>query len=327
VIPPKNAVVNIDVLYPGQVLTATRTLNFIIPYIMYGELVGTYRGDILHEKFDSLGLTSDTDILFNDKLIDMQGYHYKTVFHLGFKQFIEKDDRLFSIEIQSMDIIAKKQNASFYSDKHDSEVVDILSMISQGQADIVLNLGSFAAVWNSKNTLKAVNTYETNGFCVLVPITPFLETLLKFITMPFHSCVWYALFLSLCAAFLIWQTYYKFFDNRMVSGLSMVMDILQATIQQSVNIRKGRFVLKMMLQLFLFMTIVIANIYQGVVTSILMDYNKILKVKSIHELLTMDYDFYSDKLFYLLFGENISDSNLVNKIKPLKEWVHNSNYT
>lgn len=323
---PKTGLTNADILYPGQTLTASQTLNFIVPYIQGNMVIGIYRGDILRGEFETISGTTDTNVLFNDNLRNMQGYRYKALLYPDDKRLRKKDKKFFSPEIQLMQTIAEKQNATFYPDSNTSKVLKAGDAIVNGEVDMILNLGSYSGAWNNHNFLKTVNTYETNGLCALVPIPLSYETFLKFIIKPFHENVWYALILALVLASLVWQTFYKLFDDGMVSGLNMIMDIMFTFIQQSVNIRRGRFVLIIMLQIFIFMMVIFANVYQGVVTSILMEPTKHVKANSIYDLLYMEYDFYSDNATYQAFQDYDNGQEIVQKIKPLEEWLYNSNY-
>jgi hypothetical protein len=105
-----------------------------------------------------------------------------------------------------------------------------------------------------------------------------------------------------------------------------VADIWLTFIQQSVNIRRGRPVLISMLQTFIFMMIILANVYQGTITSILMDPKKYQKIERIQELMTTNVDFYSDSLFLRILNNYDTNQIIAKKVKPVDAFLKNTKY-
>ena len=327
VIPPENVLNLNDYSYPGHVLLTAKTLNFIIPYIHEKKIIGLYRGDVLFGKFDIINPTTATDILFNDKLTDMKGYEYTALVNTMDSRLVQMDNKFLLPETLFLETIAEKQNAKYDSNfSHIRGYDNFEDAVRDGRTDMVLNLGTLSNFLDKQGTYKAVNTYETNGYCTLAPIQPDHETFLKFIVKPFNNYVWYLLTLAIILGALVWQGFFIISESGMVTGRYFIIDILLAFIQQPIRIRRVPFGLKIMLQIFIFMMIVIANVYQGMVTSILMDQKKFEKVESIEELMSEDYEFYSDALFLKTINESGSNQNIADKIKPLDDWLQNSAY-
>lgn len=327
VIPPDKPKIE-DYTFPINVLVASKTLNFVIPYVHEKSFIGLYQGDVLDQKVKIIGMTTDTDKLFSDKFVDMKGYVYTVIIHKHDKRLVQKDDNYLLPQALFLETVARKQNASVYKQFSTIEKTDdIDDFITHGKVDMILNLDSFSSLLINKNFFKTVNTYETNGFCTMVPISSGNEMFLKFIIKPFSNCVWLVLVFLITFGALVWHGFQKFTGIRIIPGLYFISDVLLAFIQQSVNIRRGQLVPKVMLQIFIFMMIIIANVYQGTITSILMDPKQFQKFENIQELLNTEYDIYTDILFQNIIKKYDTNQLIVDRIVPLSFWLHDSNYT
>ncbi|CAG9809570.1 unnamed protein product [Chironomus riparius] len=326
VIPSSNVFGLEDYQFPSEVLTVTQTLNYIIPYIEAGRITKLIRGDILLKKVETISLTANTDVLFNDKLSDMKGYGFTVMAYTKNTRLIMKNYKFLITEVLLIETIAKTLNAKIRHNNQTANFKELESIIKLGKIDMILNFGSLSSLFGDQRVLKAVNTYETNGYCALVPIRLNRENLMRFFTRPFQGNVWFALFLSALIASMVCDGFYRLSENCMVSGRYMIIDIMMAFSQQSVKIRKGRLVLKVMLQIFIFMMILIGNIYQGMITSILLEPKNQHNVNDVQELLSMDYEFYSDALFIEALRKHESNLHIIEKSKVLKEWLKGSKY-
>jgi len=318
-----------DIVYPNEILKSSRTLNFIIPYIQNGKILGLYKGNTLksEEESGTLGDSTDTDVLFDEKLVDMKGYAYKTIVNRNDNRLIVTDDKLFLTEIQLMETIAEKQNAKLNVRLSNLTMTDEFEYeLTQGKVDAVLNFGYYSGLLNNTHFLKTVNTYETNGYCALVPIPYTHEMFLRFVIYPFSSCVWSMLILSIAIGASVWHAFRKLSDGKMVPGYHLIYDVLSVFVQQSVNIRRGRTILRLMLQFFIFMMIVLANLYQGMMTSTLIETRGYKKIESIQELLLTDYKFYGDPLLLQIMNGSDATSIITNRTESLNVWLHNSVY-
>lgn len=272
-------------------------------------------------------MVTDTDVLFDDKLVDMKGFVYKTIVNQNDNRLIVTDNKLLLTEIQLMETIAKKQNAKLNVHLSNLTLTDEFKFeMTQGKIDAVLNFGYYSGLFNNTTFLKTVNTYETNGYCALIPAPYARKTFLRFVVYPFSTCVWSMLILSITVGALIWHAFRKLSDGKMVPGYHLIYDVLSVFVQQSVNIRRGRAILRLMLQFFIFMMIVLANIYQGMMTSTLIDPRGYKKIESIQDLLLTNYKFYGDPLLLQIMNESDTNQNITNRTESLDIWLHNSEY-
>ncbi|KAL7017483.1 hypothetical protein ACKWTF_010394 [Chironomus riparius] len=233
----------------------------------------------------------------------MKGYGFTVMAYTKNTRLIMKNYKFLITEVLLIETIAKTLNAKISHNNQTANFKELESIIKLGKIDMILNFGSLSSLFGDQRVLKAVNTYETNGYCALVPIR-----------------------LNPLIASMVCDGFYRLSENCMVSGRYMIIDIMMAFSQQSVKIRKGRLVLKVMLQIFIFMMILIGNIYQGMITSILLEPKKQHNVNDVQELLSMDYEFYSDALFIEALRKHESNLHIIEKSKVFKEWLKGSKY-
>ncbi|CAG9797830.1 unnamed protein product [Chironomus riparius] len=329
VIPFGNVVNMNEIVFPNELLKVSKTLNYIIPYVRDGKIFALYKGNILsHDKApDTIDVSTDIDVLFDDKLLDMKGYPYTVLVNQNDNESAIVDDKHSMTAMKLLEVIAEKQNAKVQVNVSDIKSIEEIEYeITQGKIDIVLNLGYYSGLLYKEYFLKTVNTYETNGYCALVPIPYAHKKYFRFVLYPLSPAVWFMMVLSVTFGALVWHGFRKLSHENIVPGHYLIYDVFSVFIQQSINIRKGRTILRLMLQFLIFMMIILANLYQGMMTSILTSPGSSQKIKNIQELLTKDYELYGDNLFLQIMNVSDANRNIIERTKPLQTWLHSSNY-
>lgn len=230
----------------------------------------------------------DPDILFFDKLKDMKGKTYKVLaFGEDFKDVVEIG--VIKTPMASfLKTVADKQNARIkYFNLLTSEEYDKCYTI--GCMDLIIN-SAISAQQDDPRLL----TYEETGHCALIPRSNSQPFKLIFFR-PFGWKIWTAFFGSLLATALTW----RLFKNRETTDSSWkaLFGILAYFLGQSISFRKNHLVLLILLQIFIFMTMILSSLYTGELTAIMIESAEELKLHNFDELFESDFKFMVDEYF------------------------------
>lgn len=131
-----------------------------------------------------------------------------------------------------------------------------------------------------------LTTYQEEAFCVIVPMRKHLSALQSaFLDYSFPLSMWLLWLLSIAVGSVIWKLLNKFKSD---SHWRFASAVLAMMIGQSIVVRTNRRILTITLQIFLLSTFYIKNVYEGVVTSTMVDSIDNMKFNTFDELLESD---------------------------------------
>ena len=194
-----------------------------------------------------------------------------------------------------METVAIKQKASLEITINKDDIGKaVTDVVKKGVADIFLNTDIFIAAerpWH----LKFVNTFETDGFCAIVPYS--LNSKFDFIYKPFDLWTWILFLISMLGGATVWHFLNKRSQAKSNSFGFFIFAFISNFLGQGVTFRKHRPMQKLILQLSVATTFVLGTVYQSLVISSMYDSRFNTKITTVDELINSDYSFYIIKMF------------------------------
>ncbi|KAL7014271.1 hypothetical protein ACKWTF_015842 [Chironomus riparius] len=139
-------------------------------------------------------------------------------------------------------------------------------------------------------------TYGTKCHCALIPIPPITSLLQIAIIKPFNSVIWFYFGVSAVTSAAIWRMYRG--RGAVDSHWQLAAGIFMMFIGQGAEFsRRNRFVLAVLLNIICLSVFLLSNLYEGAITSALIqpDYNN--RLKTIEDLLASKYRVRSTEAF------------------------------
>lgn len=146
--------------------------------------------------------STNIDVVFPDKLIDLKRYPYKVIMFKSSNRLTINRKQILGPDSLFLQTVASKQNASIEVAvlKDYTRTQDISDGLMNGTVDICLNTGVFITNFKNTRVKSVVNTFDTDGFCAMIPYPEFTSSF-DFILKPFDSTMWFWILASMiCSA-------------------------------------------------------------------------------------------------------------------------------
>lgn len=264
-------------------------------------------GDIIYEivtsvlnKGRSLKNPKDSSLVFPDKLKNVEGFKYKVPIYYQPPVVDVIDNQMISPMLFFLDAIGTAQNAKF----------DVI---------FLRNSSDFASYWLSrqmhltlntaremKNPDVKVQTYDKKSYCALVPIPPIASVFSVIFVKPFDALIWMLFILSIVSSVAVWRLFRG--RGAVDSHWKLAVGIFTMFIGQGAEFsRKNRFVLAVLLNIICLSVFLLSNLYEGAITSFMIEPAKETRLKTVADLLNSNYEFQSGQLF----EDSLRNSSLV----------------
>lgn len=173
---------------------------------------------------------------------------------------------------------------------------------------------------------EAVNTFDTDGFCALIPLPPrksFLDLLLK----PFDSWTWFFVGFTMISAALVWHGLNKTFRTNSVSAGYFVFSFVAHFVGQSIPFQEHHVKQKILLQLTIFLTFILGNAYQSLIISYISDAKFGEKLTTINDLIDSNLTFAADPFFVKMLIKTDGLNGLKTKFSEKLTTLSHLNYS
>lgn len=250
----------------------------------------------------------NVDKTFPDKLQDLNGYKFKVFYFKDKPRLIEHRGCVYGPEVVLMEIVAKKLNASM-----ELKVIpdglkwrrNVKLVLRRDKADVILNTGMDIKQLDSKK-LKYVKTFDTDGYCALVP-HPKIHSHFDFIATPFDLWTWLLTFTSMTFCGILWH-----FSNKLLPVISPLRGLSYSSyfffgfisnfLGQGFSFRPRGYVQKLILRLTFTLTFVLGNIYESLIIAAITQATHSHKITTINELISGNYSYNACKMFATQFN-------------------------
>lgn len=278
-----------------------------------------------YDKFRKVGrtflartMTSNTLKIFPDKLKNMRGHPYKVLVTPQTPRLrLDTADNFVGIDIATLNIIAKHQNASINSYTYKSVNGPamnkvIAAYINQKKVDLTLN--TMFKVFDASYR-HFVNTYDQNAQCAIVPI-PQPLTFLHFLLTPFDGLSWTFMIVSIVASAIVWHIFYLRTENSN-SALHFVFGVVVNFIGQGIPFRDGinNKWQTIILQCCVLMMFIMGNAYQSLIISSMSWSREGIRFSTFEELFDSGMNITTDAIFYKTMNNSGEFSHLLRRLR------------
>jgi hypothetical protein len=254
---------------------------------------------VLTNKMIVVEPTTNIEKVFPDKLRDLNQYEYK-VFAAEQKPGLFKENgKIVGHNVLFLEIVAKQQKAKFKIFDFGDDIGRASKALLEGELDLSLNtmVGSLKP---DTKIFKQVNTFDTNGYCAMVPI-PIGKRFFNFFTEPFDTLSWGFMVVSLLLLIVIWTIFKMRRDGRRLnSAFYMVFWLIAGFLGQAIPFRHTRWLHLLIIEIFVLAVMILGNAYQSVLISFLTVTVNATRITTVDEMLKGDYNYISSSYFYLI---------------------------
>ena len=267
----------------------------------------TPTGDISYEVVTSLAdqgsrliNPEDSSLIFPNKLMNMEGFHYKVPFSYQPPVVDIRNGKVSAPMIYFLLAVGTAQNAR----------VNFI---------FLSNFSHFEQIWFNREMHLTINTaitmkfpepklitYEKKSYCALVPIPPKESIFHLIFVKPFDGSIWMFFGLSIVCSVAVWRMFRG--RGAVDSHWQLAVGIFTMFIGQGAEFsRRNRFVLKILLNVICLSVFLLSNLYEGVITSFMIEPAHENRLKTVEEVLNSGYEFMADKGF----AYNLRNSSLI----------------
>jgi hypothetical protein len=256
-------------------LLTVRALNSIIAGSDGGKLViyafNTFEKEAL-KRFYKIDLnTTAVGEFFPDKLRDLKGYKYRTITYSFYPTVFYNHNKYQGMGINFIEAVAKHQNASYtniFIMSMKAREKEFKAAFNNLKVDLSVNTGMKLDT-KRPDLLKNVNTYETDGFCAMLPY-PHRRSFFNYVMKPYDSWTWILIAATVMCFMVVWNFLNKHTPvTNPNSAWFMLFAFVTFFIGQGVEFREHRLMQKTLIQLMLLMTFILGNAYQSVLISMM----------------------------------------------------------
>ena len=260
--------------------------------------------------------STDVEIIFPDKLRNLKQFCYKAAGRERKPKLFRRNGTIYGYDLFFMDLVAKKQNANYSVDIYANSTNYVQLMTAQ-MLDInldTINLGFLSYV---RKYYKTVNTFDTEGYCALIPIPP-RNSFFKYILSPYDWMSWMFMLLSVTFCAVIWKIFKSHRSGRSLNGPGYVIFGLIANfLGQSNSIRHSRWYHALIIQIFAFIMLILGNAYQSLLISLLTVSRNGTRITTVNEMMEGNYHFMYDRMYFLM----ITEGDLANSVKNISNII------
>ena len=254
--------------------------------------------------------TFNSDRVFPKKLQNMQHYNFKIHATSQKPRLTWVDGKFKGLDVYFIETIAQKVNATLSIDFYDLKIFKLnklfTTFLMNGSADLSLNtMNSFSI----SNHLKTFSTFDEGGFCALIPIPPRVS-FLKYLLKPFDFATWILMAVSVISLAVLWHIFKKTHDGRTLNSPGyMMFRVFAMFLGQDIPSRETRWFHSMIIQLFIFVMMILNNLYQSQLISLMTASRNGTRMETVNEMMEQNFAFCSDQFFYVFLYLNDQNSS------------------
>lgn len=253
-----------------------------------------------------------SEVLFPDKLKDMNGYIFRVFVTSQEPRIRCKKDFCRGVDIDVMRIIAEKHNArvaieTISIDRKDARTF-VYSSLNNGNFD--MSLLTMMEFYGTNKFWRKINTFDVNAFCAMIPL-PEKLSFLMYLLSPFDLSSWLSMLLVIAGSAIIWQITRKI---NSVSTFSFIYGVCASFVGQSIPFTNISGIQMTMLQLCFLMNFIMDNAYESLIIASMMYSREGVRLRSFGELFASDMKIVVTEDYFLKFILNNDTDFLRNMV-------------
>ncbi|CAG9811583.1 unnamed protein product [Chironomus riparius] len=263
-----------------------------------------------HDEIKLLTNPRIASTVFPDNLKNLDGYKYRIpIYHQPPKiQIYPNYNRpameYFFCAIQSI------QNAQ-YEIIWLPKMTDLEKFWQRRQMDLTFNTASYFVTSEPK-----LFTYETKGYCAMVPIPPKVPLYYQIFIKPLDGLTWILFGVSIVSSVAVWRLYRG--RGAVDSHWQLAAGIFMIFIGQCADFsRRNRFILAVLLNIICMSVFLLSNLYEGAVTSFMIEPAHENRLKTVDDLLASNLQISFDSGFTYLVRDDKRYQAIKSRVKML----------
>ena len=290
----------IIVIVPSTALVVDR-LNILNIFMIFGflnvaicheSINGLIQYEIVYSLATEVAFYVDIpngQMIFPDKLKNMRGFIYKIAFYSQPPRILMQNDVITPM-IFFLEALGKVQNSRFQL-----LFLNHYSKLEHYWVNRLMHLTLNTATIFDTPEPKLL-TYETIGYCALIPIPPKTSLSQLIFIEPFDGLTWMFLALSIVSSVAVFWVFRGrgAVDSPWLLGYGMFVYFIGQGVDFS---RRNRMILKMLILLIIMMIFVLSNAYEGAITSFMIQPMQEIRMKTVNDLIASDYEILTDEVF------------------------------
>lgn len=287
------------------------------------------------KRFQRVEKKTAVNEFFPDKLKDLHGYQYRALYHNDYPKIYDKIHKNGKIAVDGrnakfLQTVVKHQNAKVSwkfvnDDDRKLAIKEFVDNFNENKADLTLNTGIKFGKKN-KNSLREVNTFETDGYCAMLPY-PERKSFFSFFLKPFDVWTWIMIMVSVTGLTVVWYFLNKTTRHRNPNSAGyFLFAILAFFVGQGAEFRNHRLLQKVLIQLMIMMTFILGNAYQSVLVSMMAESRYGNQITTIESMSNSEFTFHVDPIFLSMFNSSDQYQTLHEKITGTVEKLRDLNF-
>jgi hypothetical protein len=263
------------------------------------------------------------DKIFPDKLKNMKGYTYKVLGYFSYPTFFVLKDsnhgvRFDGIGYRFLETVARHQNAkcnvTSYLNTTNGVITSTFSQKLRGKmVDMVIN-PEVQFVGELRKLAKYVNTFDTGGFCALIP-HPERKSFFAYFIEPFDNLTWISILVSLVGLVVVWHLLNKIGrETNPNSAGYFLFAFVSYFLGQGVDFREHRWIQKLLILIMIIATSILGNFYQSDLISLMAESRNGDRITTVQGMIESNFTFKVDQIFMSMFKYSEKDQKLRDKI-------------
>lgn len=281
-------------------------------------LIIPWKNESDHQLTTKMQPSTDVELVFPHTLRNLKQYSYKVTGRARKPQLFRQNGTIYGFDIFFMDVVAKKQNANFSISIYPNSA-NFFHLMTKERLDINLDTINIGFLVEARKYYKTVNTFETEGYCALVPIPP-RNSFFKYILTPYDWMSWMFIIFSIIFCAVAWKFFNCHRSGRNLDGPGyVVFGLIAYFLGQSNLIRHNRWYHAMIIQIFAFIMLILGNAYQSLLISLLSVSRNGTRITTVNELMEGNYHFLYDRMYFLMITEKDLQYSVLNVSTVIKE--------
>lgn len=260
---------------------------------------------------------ASVDVIFPDKLKNLKGHPLKTMFYDQPPRIKSRNGIVYGPEAKFLSEIAEQRNAKIINyrliSSDPQKISEIVSRELRGfKIDVVINTGVLIDHGSQNLYWKTINTYDVDGYCAMLPYTH-TRSHLDFLFKPFDTLTWIFVSVSMAVCTILWKLLNLRSSHQIVSPMYFIFAFFCSIFGQLIPFRNVRPMQKTILVITVVVTFVLGAFYDSIITASLLNFNYVVRMQTIDEMIKKNFSFLVDNVFNVSMGH----SEYYKKIEPM----------
>ena len=293
-----------------QIIDLMKFLKPLRNLIIYkeGDVTKIWSYDTLKDSTKNLTGISDVEVLFSNSDDDWRGYKLKISAYEQHPRLRYENGEFVGLEKIFFDVVSEKLNARTKITKVMAKTYEerarFVTAVKKGEIDVFLNTFNPSGLKSVDKFVKPVNTYNTVGFCALIPSVK-NSTQRKNVLTPMDGYTIAILLTAISICAIMWKLFMIIHPTRRSfdSPGYFIFGIVASFFSQTIPYRRNRLILNMIISMFALTFLVFANVYKSLLFTTATEFRENGEISTIDEMLSKYRNYYSDKIFNLTINE------------------------